>query len=258
MSSSKVFMFDAEDPEMVAATERARATFRYLWREMTWEYRRIVPALSVAAVKAPFFDKEDGGTNGNAPYVEQMWFSEIFFDGQYVSGVLLNTPNHLTSVTEGDSVKVPLQGISDWMYAIGDNVFGAFTVQVMRLRMNPKDRREHDAAWGLNFGDPAKVRVVSDNKQIEGEHPMSQNMAPSLIDQLNKNRAAMMAPDEEGWTTLHSLCLGGSYDGVKILLDHGADPNQKTGNGLNCLQLARSLGWDKVATLLLSKGAKEA
>jgi uncharacterized protein len=42
---SRVFMFDNSDPEMQRAYENARATFRYFWREIAWERRRIVPAL---------------------------------------------------------------------------------------------------------------------------------------------------------------------------------------------------------------------
>jgi uncharacterized protein YegJ (DUF2314 family) len=49
-------MFDDSDPEMQRAYESARATFRYFWREVAWERRRIIPALSLAAVKAPFSD----------------------------------------------------------------------------------------------------------------------------------------------------------------------------------------------------------
>jgi hypothetical protein len=57
---SKVFTFDDTDPEMQAAYEKARATFRYFWREVAWEQRRIVPGLDLAAVKAPFSDSEKG------------------------------------------------------------------------------------------------------------------------------------------------------------------------------------------------------
>ena len=34
-------MFDNSDPEMQGAYEKARATFRYFWREVAWERRRI-------------------------------------------------------------------------------------------------------------------------------------------------------------------------------------------------------------------------
>src|SRR5258708_28935318 len=92
---SKVFLFDNNDPEMQRAYENARATFRYFWREGAWERRRIVPALDLACVKAPFSDGEQGTRTKDTPEVEHMWLSEVDFDGQFVSGVLLNAPNWL-------------------------------------------------------------------------------------------------------------------------------------------------------------------
>src|SRR5262249_51459333 len=150
---SRVFRFDGSDPAMQAAYRNARSTFRYFWRELSWEYRRIVPGLGLSAVKAPFSD-EDGGE------VEQMWVGEIDFDGESVHGTLLNAPTHLRSGEKGDRVSIPLAEISDWMYSIDDEVYGGYTVNLMRSRMKPRERREHDEAWGLNFGDPTKVRVV--------------------------------------------------------------------------------------------------
>jgi len=122
--SSKVFMFDDSDPEMQGAYEKARATFRYFWREAAWERRRIIPALDLACVKAPFSDGKKGTLTKDNPEVEHMWMGETDFDGQFVSGVLLNAPNWLTTVKEGDSARIPLGEISDWMYAISGEVFG--------------------------------------------------------------------------------------------------------------------------------------
>src|SRR5262245_60992459 len=98
MSDSKVFMFDNSNPEMQAAYLRARASFRYFWREVAWERRRIVPALDMECVKAPFSDGEHGKRVEGRPEVEHMWMSEIDFDGRVVSGVLLNSPNWLQTV----------------------------------------------------------------------------------------------------------------------------------------------------------------
>ncbi|HPR63340.1 MAG TPA: DUF2314 domain-containing protein [Thermoanaerobaculia bacterium] len=50
-----VYMFDETDPEMVKANQRARETFKYFWRELSWEKRRIVPGLDMALVKIAFF-----------------------------------------------------------------------------------------------------------------------------------------------------------------------------------------------------------
>ena len=266
MSESKVFMFDNTDPEMQAAYQKARETFRYFWREIAWERRRIVPALDLACVKAPFSD----GERAPRSQVEHMWMNEVDFDGRVVSGVLINAPNWLKTVKEGDSARFPLDEISDWMYAIGGDVYGAYTVNLMRSRMGKRERKEHDDAWGLNFGDPNTIRIVSDQKKSGGflkawfakreeeipEHPLSEAMASSLKEQLAKNPSLLTAKDDRGWTLLHQQALAGSTTTVKVLLESGADANAVTDHGMTPLQLAQSLGWDKVVALLIGNEAK--
>src|SRR5262249_31335210 len=69
--SSQVFMFNDSDPEMQCAYESARVTFRYFWREVAWERRRIISGLDLACVKAPFSDRQRKDTDG-APRSEHM------------------------------------------------------------------------------------------------------------------------------------------------------------------------------------------
>jgi uncharacterized protein YegJ (DUF2314 family) len=259
MSESRITMVDDDDPAMQAAYENARAGFRYFWRELSWERRRIVPGLDLAAVKAPFSD--DRPATKGEPNVEQMWIGDVDFDGRTVQGSLLNSPNWLRSVQAGDPVSVPLRHITDWMYAIAGEVYGAFTVQVIRSRMNPRERQEHDEAWGLSFGDPRTVRVVPEGPNwfkaggADGEHPMSEAMGPSLKDQLKKSPAMVRSRDERGWTFLHQLALAGSA-AVRLLLEAGADPNARAHDGTTPLQLARSLAWQRIIDVLVEHGAK--
>src|SRR6476646_8196498 len=105
---SKVFMADNSDPEMQQAYQNARACFRYFWREVAWERRRIVPALDLAYGKAPFSAGAQGAHTPGTPAVEHMWLSEVDFDGQVVSGVLMNAPNWLKTLRKGDDVRSPL------------------------------------------------------------------------------------------------------------------------------------------------------
>ena len=260
---SKVFLFDDADPEMQQAYATARETFGHFWREVSWERRRIVPALDLACVKAPFSDGDGPRDDGN-PEVEEMWMSEVGFDGRFVTGTLLNTPNWLETVAAGDSVGVPRGDMSDWMYAISGEVFGAHTVNLMRSRMDRAARRDHDAAWGLDFGDPAKIRLAPEPKKGggllkgwfakadagDGEHPMSAAMAPSLQEQLAGDPGRATAKDDEGWTLLHHEALAGNAATVEVLLEAGADPDAVTDGGMTALRLAKSLGWDKVVALL--------
>ncbi len=173
----------------------ARKSFKYFWRELTWEYRRIVPALELAVVKAAFGD--DGGHPDD---VEHMWLGDVAFDGDRISATLLNQPNHVQSVKAGDQVTLAPNELEDWMYVMGGRAYGGFTIQAMRKEMSPGDRRAHDAAWGFDFGDPNEVLLVPDwnakatsrlgrlfgskpamvTTDPDAEHPMSENMVPSF------------------------------------------------------------------------------
>jgi uncharacterized protein YegJ (DUF2314 family) len=259
---SKVILFDNSDPEMQRAYENARSTFKYFWREVAWERRRIVPGLDLACVKAPFSDGEPDLRETEHPQVEQMWLGEVDFDGEFVSGVLLNSPNWLKSFKAGDAARVRLDEITDWMYAIGGEVYGAHTVNLMRSRMKNKERQAHDTAWGLNFGDPTTIRLVPQKKGWFGttkqeiqEHPMSEAMAPSFRSQLIADPSLVHSKDDKGWTFLHHQAMAGSAATVQVLLECGADPNALTNDGSTAMQLARSLGWANVAVLLAKHGA---
>jgi uncharacterized protein YegJ (DUF2314 family) len=245
MADSPVYWAEGDDEEMAAATRRAKETFKYFWRELSWEQRRIVPALDLAAVKAAFSDDED---DPDAP-VEHMWVNELTFDGQVMVGALVNQPNQLTSVTQGDPVPLDPEQLEDWMVAIDGKVYGAFTVHVLRARMSAEERAQHDEAWGLDFGDPATPRIVRGD-DLDAEHPMSDNMAPSLDEQLQKDRSLLTAPDEDGLTLLHHLALAGSEACVRVALAHGADRNVRSASNATPLDLAKLLGWPKVVALL--------
>lgn len=255
MSHSRVITFDGDDPDMLRAFKRARKTFRYFWREVSWDQRRIIPALDMACVKAPFSDGNKKRRNDGNPDVEHMWMNEIEFDGKRVSGVLMNSPNWLTSVKEGDEARFLLEEISDWMYSFGGEVYGAFTVNVLRSGMGRKERREHDEMWGLDFGDPDQPRIMpdlddDDDETEEGEHPMSKAMAAKVKEQLAENRSLVTDTDDRGWTLLHQEALAGNYAIVRALLRAGADPKAKTPKGWTAIDLAESLGWDRVVELL--------
>lgn len=243
-------IFRAPDDEaMDAAVREARSTFRYLWRELTWEYRRVLPALHIAVVKAGFSDEQ-----GSSADSEYMWVGELAFNGDTLTGTLMNAPNHLTSVKQGDRITLDPSRIHDWMYVLSGRVYGGFTVDVMRSKMSTRERRRHDEAWGFEFGDPGEVLVTPQwgpASDPDAEHPMSENMASDLAEAIDADPAAFAAVDDDGLNTLHSLALGGSAACVRVLLDKGADPLVRTRSGKSARDLAEQMGWPRVAAILV-------
>lgn len=272
-----VFEANSNDPGMKRAVATARRTFRFFWREMTWEYRRIIPALDLAAIKAAFTDQED---LESADDVEQMWVNDVAFDGRKLKGILINQPNWLTSVSQGDPVEIGLKDITDWMYACEGKVFGAFTVNHMRSEMPRAERKGHDDAWGLNFGDPAVIQYVppeyigekppgliarlmgktetsQDPAKVSAtEHPMAINMLEKMAEFFGEAENRELA-DEDGLNVLHSMSLGGAARGVDSLLKLGSDPTVKTRLGDTPFRLAKRLGWKNVMKVFEKHGVTE-
>lgn len=92
MENNPIFFADGADPKMFEAYKKAQETFKYFWREQSWEYRRIIPGLNVSCVKVALFPEHP---QSEYPMVEQMWINDIAFDGAYVKGYLINEPNKL-------------------------------------------------------------------------------------------------------------------------------------------------------------------
>lgn len=248
MENTPIFFADGENPKMIEAFKKAQETFKYFWRELSWEYRRIIPGLDVACVKLAFTQEIDGET-----IVEHMWINDVNFDGETIYGVLVNQPSELTNVNNGDEVQIPINQISDWLFAIGGKTYGAFTIQAMRSQMSDDEREDHDEAWGLDFGDFNDILVVNEQKEKPEnliEHPMSKNMKDSLIDFVKNNPEEVSAQDELGYTFLHREAVAGNLTSVEILLESGADKNVKTASGKTALDFAKQLNWEHLIPLL--------
>lgn len=278
---SEVFLRQNNDPEMTKACATAKHTFRIFWRELNWERHRIVPGLDLACVKFPFTDPTNGRTQTDAPDAEQMWVSDCSFDGVTITGTLLNSPNWLKSVKEGDTIKKPIKELSDWMYAFSGKVYGGFTVHLIRKRMGKAERKSHDDAWGLDFGDPETPRLApaewygAEKKStflgklfekpaanltleqiVQKDHPMALAMSSSLKEHLAENPEALHSTSDDGLSMLHVHCLAGSTPIVEVLLKSGADPHAATKNGMTPLRMAKLFSWAKIVDLLTKAGAK--
>jgi len=70
--------------------------------------------------------------------------------------------------------------------------------------------------------------------------------------------ARLAARNALGVSPLHSACASRSVGVVKLLLEHGADPNAVEGNGLTPLHTAAGNGNREIVTMLLEAGADRA
>ncbi len=248
--SAKIFYASGEDQNMINAFLKAQQTFKFFWRELSWEYRRIIPALDLAYVKIAFSETPKGATE---TIVEHMWIDEIHFDGENITGLLLNEPNELTNIEEDAKVNVPLQQISDWLFVSEDKTYGGFTIQAMRAEMNTKEREAHDNAWGLNFGNYDDILVVRDEKTKPEnliEHPMSTNMGDSLLEYIKENPNELNSKDDNGNTLLHRETIAGNKTSVEVLTKAGALVKEKNNYGKTALDYARMLDWAAIIPLL--------
>lgn len=251
MSENRIFYSEA-DQDMLKAFQKAQDTFKYFWRELSWEYRRIIPGLELACVKIAFSEETEDPAR---PMVEHMWINEIQFDGDTISGVLVNDPNALSTVKNGDFIEVPMTQVSDWLFSSRGKTYGGFTIQTMRSKMTDAEREDHDKAWRLNFGDYRNVMVASGQAEHPEhliEHPMSINMKESLVDFLKENPAELSQPDEKGYTLLHRETIAGNQTSVEVLLNAGADKHSKTHTGKTALDFAKQLQWLHLIPLLES------
>ncbi|MEG4071681.1 DUF2314 domain-containing protein [Microcoleus sp. Pol14C2] len=229
-----------DDPALRKAATQAQNTFKHFWYQVTTDFNRLIPALEFACVKAPF---SDDFSDSDSP-VEHMWIGEINFDGVEIHGTLLNIPNQLAYIQEGDTVRLPLLQLSDWLCVLDDRAYGGYSVQVLRSRMNAQERQRHDAAWGFKFPPPDSVLLPKRSTKFE---QVCQNL---LVEQIAKDSATITQTYEAGRTLLHLMSLYGRASSVRALLNAGALPTATCDRGWTALDYASSLGWDDVISEL--------
>jgi uncharacterized protein len=239
--TDSISFHEGSDPEMLAASQKARETFRYFWSQVALDFNRIVPAINIACLKVPFSEDVNGEIK-----VEQMWVEQIYFDGIAVTGILVNSPHWLTSVKGGDEVTFPISQISDWLCVMDGQVYGAYTIQVLRSGMDKEERRNHDEAWGLDFPEPDTILLPERNEKFEDV------IANLIKEQIEEDPSTLSSDFGDGRTLLHLEALYGRIPSIQVLLKHGADRTACCNRGWTAQDYAQSLQWDSVVELLVT------
>ena len=119
--------------------------------------------------------------------------------------------------------------------------------------MQKDELAEHDAAWGLDFGDFKDILVVFEQKEHPEnliEHPMSKNMRGQVEQYIKAHPSMVVDTDELGFTQLHHEALAGNLTIVNLLLENSADKNARTKSGKTAAELAKQIGWSEIAKVL--------
>lgn len=119
----EVTLIEDDDPDLIAAGERARSDLARLKAHFT----RGIPPHERLTVKAKFTDE-----NGQ---VEWMWVDVVAFKGSSFEGTLANEPDVITSLREGQKVRVKLADVGDYLHETkrGERT-GGYSIEVMKKR----------------------------------------------------------------------------------------------------------------------------
>ena len=144
-SKADILPVAADDPEMLAAMQRARETFSDFRHAVEADWSRKIPVVQSAMIKA-FFRESENSASG-----EHLWLDYEGFENDLVTGSLLSQPEQVENLKPGNTVAVPLSQLSDWLYVCDKMAHGAFTVQLLRSRMSRAERQQHDRDYPFSF-----------------------------------------------------------------------------------------------------------
>jgi uncharacterized protein YegJ (DUF2314 family) len=138
---NSVYRLDAEDKEMLEATELAKKTFSEFEAAIKSDNPDFKNFTLKKSFKSAFGD-------------EHIWIKYIIADSKknrYV-GIVGIQPMFTEEVKYDDIVEIKPYEITDWMYFDKNNVVkGAYTLRLLRKRMSEKERKLFDKESGYIF-----------------------------------------------------------------------------------------------------------
>ena len=131
-SPDELTMVETGEAVIEVAMAEARATLGLFWQKF----------------ESGFAERYQLKVGLTTPFgaIEHVWLEPIERRDGKVLGVLISQPIDLAEVNAGDEIIVDTDRISDWGYLKDGKLYGAFTQRAMLDRLNPKLRREVEAA----------------------------------------------------------------------------------------------------------------
>jgi len=129
-----------DDREMNAVIAEARRTIG------EFKSRIASPAATrtQASIKAKF---EEAGK------VEHIWLDDVRVTQDSFEGVIGNTPVDIDRLKLGETVRVRLEDISDWMIVDDGKLIGGRSIRLFRSRMKPDERAAFDREMPFKIED---------------------------------------------------------------------------------------------------------
>ena len=125
------------DPAMVAAVRKARATFAGFLEAS----RHPKPGTDAYAVKIGL---------GPAGRQEFFWLSPFTVANDEVQGQLDNTPETIPGYKKGDTVKLPLSRVTDWMYIDNGAMQGNYSACALLTHESASERAAFEREYGMS------------------------------------------------------------------------------------------------------------
>jgi len=128
-ASDRAVWRDRNDTSLNPAIAEARKTLPLFWVKVDTR----PSGFSEPSIKVGFPTQHGG--------IEFLWISVERHTAVEAWGEVLNRPEDLPNVHEGQQVRVPNSKITDWSYVKGGKMFGQFTTRVLN-KMDERMRRE--------------------------------------------------------------------------------------------------------------------
>jgi uncharacterized protein YegJ (DUF2314 family) len=119
--SDPVVMVEADDAEMIAAVEKARASVGDF----------IAALANPTSDQSGFAVKKEFTQEGRSEF---MWLVDVEFSNGVLTGTLDNDPGIVTNVAIGERYTVAASEISDWVYMDGEELVGGYSIAVLMSR----------------------------------------------------------------------------------------------------------------------------
>ena len=132
MAQDPTIGFDSDDPEMAAAIEEAKRTFR----QFLEAFQSPRSGQSAFLVKVAFVAGQD---------VEHIWIADLEIRTGEFRGVIANEPT-LRGFRFMQSVDFAPNQITDWMYIEDGMLVGGYSTRLIRKRMSQEERAALDSA----------------------------------------------------------------------------------------------------------------